>query len=57
MAPTTLLFPAVAVTGQIVVEIAITSVTTAVDPAGQSVIDAAHEVIVTSRVLYTVEVV
>lgn len=41
----------VAVTGQIVVESAIVEVTTTVESAGQSVIDAAQLVIVTSRVV------
>lgn len=49
--PTALLFPAVAVTGHIVVEIGTTLVTTTVELAGQFVTEAAQEVMVYSCVL------
>lgn len=57
MAPTALLFPAVAVTGHTVVDIGTTLVTTTVELAGQFVTEAAQEVMVISCVLYTVDVV
>jgi hypothetical protein len=47
----------VSVTGQTVVEIAIVDVTTVVESAGQLVTVAAQLVMVTSLVVYTVEVV
>lgn len=43
-------------TGQTVVEMGIVEVTTTVESAGQSVIEAAQLVTVTSLVVYTVEV-
>lgn len=55
--PTALLFPTLAVTGLTTVDIGTELVTTTVELAGQSVTEAAQEVIVISCVLYMVDVV